>query len=80
MNWGVGLEYGYSLPVTRRLNIDFGLCVGYLSGEYQEYLPEDGCYVWQATKKRRWFGPTKANISLVWLIGCNNYNSKKGGR
>lgn len=80
MNWGVGLEYGYSLPVTRRLNIDFGFSVGYLSGEYQEYLPEDGCYVWQATKKRRWFGPTKANISLVWLIGCDNYNSKKGGR
>ena len=80
MNWGVGLEYGYSLPVARRLNIDFGLSVGYLSGEYREYLPEGDCYVWQATKKGRWFGPTEAHISLVWLIGCNNYNSKKGGR
>ena len=80
MNWGVGLEYGYSLPVARRLNIDFGVGVGYLSGEYREYLPADDCYVWQATKKRRWFGPTRAKISLVWLIGCDNYNKKKGGR
>ncbi len=79
MNWGIGLEYGYSLPVARRLNIDFSLGVGYLHGEYQEYLPEDDCYVWQATKKRRWFGPTQAKVSLVWLIGCDNYNRKKGG-
>ena len=80
MNWGIGLEYGYSLPLARRLNIDFSVGVGYQHGEYQEYLPEDDCYVWQATKKRRWFGPTQAKISLVWLIGCDNYNRKKGGR
>ncbi len=79
MNWGVGLEYGYSLPVAKHFNIDFTLGVGYLTGEYQEYLPVDGCYVWQATKQRRWFGPTKAEISLVWLIGCDNCNRKKGG-
>lgn len=79
MNWGVGLEYGYSLPVAKRFNIDFTLGVGYLTGEYQEYRPVDGCYVWQATKQRHWFGPTKAEISLVWLIGCDNYNRRKGG-
>ena len=79
MNWGVGLEYGYSLPVAKHFNIDFTLGVGYLTGEYQEYLPVDGCYVWQATKQRHWFGPTKAEISLVWLIGCDNCNRKKGG-
>ena len=79
MNWGVGLEYGYSLPVDKCFNIDFTLGVGYLTGEYQEYRPVDGCYVWQATKQRHWFGPTKAEISLVWLIGCDNYNRRKGG-
>ncbi|MCD8273384.1 MAG: DUF3575 domain-containing protein, partial [Alistipes sp.] len=26
-----------------------------------------------------WFGPTKAEISLVWLLGRGNYNEKKGG-
>lgn len=79
MHWGAGIEYGYSVPVARRLNIDFTLGVGYLGGEYYEYLPIDGCYVWQATKQRHWFGPTKAEISLVWLIGHKNRNGKKGG-
>ena len=40
----------------------------------------DNCYVWQATKERHWFGPTKAEISLVWLIGRGNFNKGKGGR
>lgn len=71
-----GVEYGYSLPVSRRLNIDFTLGLGYLGGEYREYIPIDKCYVWQATKYRHWYGPTKAEISLVWLIGRGNYNSK----
>lgn len=80
-DWGVGLSYGYSIPVRRRLNIDFTLGVGYFAGYYYEYKPIDNCYVWQATKKHKYFGPTKAEISLVWLIGCDNVNpGKKGGR
>ena len=80
MNYSAGLEYGYSLPVTRRLNLDFVIGVGYWGGTYYEYLPMDNHYVWQATKQRRWFGPTKAEVSLVWLLGNGNYNAKKGGR
>lgn len=79
MNYAVGVEYGYSLPVVRRINIDFTLGVGYWGGTYHEYVPEDNCYVWQCTKQRRWFGPTKAEVSLVWLIGNGNYNKRKGG-
>lgn len=79
MSWGAGVEYGYSLPIGRRLNLDFGIGIGYLGGEYWEYTPIDDHYVWQSTKQRHWFGPTKAEISLVWLIGRGNYNSKKGG-
>lgn len=78
-NYGVGLEYGYSLPIAKRFNLDFTLGAGYFGGEYQEYLPEDNCYVWQATKRRHWIGPTKAEISLVWLLGRGNYNKGKGG-
>ena len=78
-NLGGGIEYGYSLPVGHRLNIDFTLGLGYSGGTYYEYLPDDGHYVWQVTKKRNWWGPTKAEISLVWLIGRDNFNRKKGG-
>lgn len=68
-SWGVGAAYGYSLPVGKRLNIDFTIGVGYQQGEYMTYHPEDDCYVWDATHNRKWFGPTKAEISLVWFIG-----------
>ena len=78
-SYHAGIEYGYSLPVARRLNIDFGIGIGYLGGEYKEYKPIDDHYVWQATKQRHWFGPTKAEISLVWLIGRGNTNKGKGG-
>lgn len=75
------LSYGYSLPLRRRLNMDFTIGIGYLTGTYMEYIPIDACYVWQATKNRHWWGPTKAEISLVWLLGRENINQgKKGGR
>lgn len=75
----VGAEYGYSLPLAKRLNMDFGLGIGYAGGKYKTYEPEDGHYVYKETKKRRWFGPTKAEVSLVWLLGRGNVNTKKGG-
>ena len=80
MNYSVGLEYGYSLPVARRLNLDFVIGVGYWGGEYHKYAPIDGHYVWKETRRRHWFGLTEAEISLVWLLGRGNYNEKKGGR
>jgi len=80
--WGAGIEYGYSLPVARRINIDFSIGLGYTTGYYHTYKPVETHYVWQSTRHRNWFGPTKAEVSLVWLIGRDNYNSsktKKGG-
>lgn len=80
LSYGVGIEYGYSLPLGRRLNLDFGIGIGYLGGEYKKYDPIDGHYVWKEIKQRHWFGPTKAEVSLIWLIGRGNYNEKKGGK
>ena len=71
-----GIEYGYSLPVARRLNIDFTIGIGYLGGHYVKYHPEGKTYVWDSLNKLTWVGPTKAEISLVWLIGNDNYNRR----
>lgn len=79
MNYAFGFEYGYSLPIASRLNIDFSIGIGYWGGIYHEYLPIDDCYVWQKTSHRHWLGPTKAEVSLVWLLGRDNRNMKKGG-
>ena len=78
-NYMAGVEYGYSLPIARRLNIDFTLGIGYLWGKMIEYKPYGNEYVWQNTKRVNRIGPTKAEVSLVWLIGCDNYNRRKGG-
>lgn len=74
-----GIEYGYSLPVSKRLNIDFTIGIGYMGGKLVKYNPMDDCYVWESTSNYKWFGPTKAEVSLVWLIGRGNTNQKKGG-
>lgn len=77
-----GIEYGYSLPVTKRLNIDFSITAGYLGGKYIKYFPYEDYYVRDSEYKITYFGPTKAEISLVWLFGHGNVNlkkAKKGG-
>ncbi len=74
-----GIEYGYSLPVGSRLNIDFSIGLGYLGGKYIKYFPFDNDYYREKEYNLHYFGPTKAEISLVWLIGRGNRNHRKGG-
>lgn len=80
VTYAAGIKYGYSHPIANRLNLDFALGIGYLHSNYKTYVPRDGCYVYQETKKRKWLGPTQAEISLVWLLGKGNTNKKKGGK
>lgn len=72
-----GVEYGYSLPVARRLNIDFTLGVGYFGGKYIKYDPVNGKYFEDSEVRLNYFGPTKLEISLVWLFGHGNFNKSK---
>lgn len=74
-----GIEYGYSLPVSKRLNIDFSIGFGYLGGKYYKYEPFYNDYIETGEYNLSFFGPTKAEISLVWLIGRGNTNKRKGG-
>ncbi len=79
-NYAVGIVYKYSLPVARRLYIECSLGVGYLWGTYKKHRPIDECDVWLSTHRLHWLVPTRAGISLIWLIGkpaCNKYT--KGG-
>lgn len=78
-SYSCGLTYGYATPVGRRLNLEFSLGIGYLGGEYKKYTyygPHD-CYPWEGTFNRNYIGLTKADISLVWLIGSGVNSDKK---
>lgn len=74
-----GVEYGYSIPVGKRLNIDLSIGIGCITGNYIKYFPFDNDYYFDKEYHMLNFGPTKAEISLVWLIGRGNTNAKKGG-
>ena len=83
-SYSAGLTLGYSMPIARRFNLEFGLGVGYLGGEYKKYDVSDcadGVFPVLGSYKRNYFGLTKAGVSLVWLIGSKaNVNNRKGVR
>jgi hypothetical protein len=82
-NWSysAGISYGYSWAIKKRLNIEAEISAGYFGGIYHKYnrFDPDDCFPWMSTHRLNYFGPSKAKISLVWLIGSgsNNIKSKK---
>lgn len=72
--WGTGAMIGYMLPISRHFNIDFGLGLGYFGGRYKKCRYTDGHEVWTGTYFRRWWGPTRLEVSLSWLLGRGNVN------
>lgn len=67
--FSAGLTYGYAMPVSRHLNMEFSVSVGYARVPYQHYIPSED---WSLLIRDRnnagtlhYFGPTKAEISLV---------------
>lgn len=67
-HWGVGVEYGYTFRLTKQLDLDLSIGLGYLGGKYYTYEYVGGQYVWQATAHRNYFGPTRLGVTLYWNI------------
>ena len=79
--FSAGLTYGYSMPIAKRLNLEFSISAGYARIPYRHYTPTDDweILVRDPDKTGIWhyFGPTKLEISLsVPLLKCK----RKGGR
>ena len=74
-----GISYGYAMPIARRLNLEFCIGIGLLQTNYKHYRTINNYHtlLWQSNGNYTWFGPTKAKISLVWLLGRKT--TKKGG-
>ena len=73
-----GISYGYSTPIARNLNLEFSLGIGLLRTGYEHYHARDNyqTLLWQNNGRYTWIGPTKAKVSLVWML---NLKMKKGG-
>ena len=68
-SYAIVAEGGYSLRLNRHLNLDLNFGVGYLGGPYQTYRPSPVHNQWLSTRQRKYFGPLKAGVSLVWRLG-----------
>lgn len=67
-----GLTYGYMFPIGKKLSLDAGIGVGYLSTIYEEYIPIDTHYVYQQTSRLQYIGPLKVRLALTWHIGSKH--------
>lgn len=74
-----GMGYGYTTRITRNLRLEFNLGVGLLQTDYRHYHMRSNyqTLLWQNNGNYTWLGPTKAKISLVWLL---QRKMKKGGK
>lgn len=76
-----GAVIGYSLPLGDWWRIDCTLGLGAMYTEYTHYDLVENKYLMLHNKGTyTWYGPTKANFSLVWMMGQMWHNSKKGGK
>lgn len=65
---GGGVSYGYSLVLGKRWNLEFTAGIGLLYLNYDRYdCPKCGLKV-EADARKLFFGPTRAGISLSFLI------------
>ncbi len=83
--FSAGLTYGYAMPLSKRLNIEFSLSVGYASIPYWHYNPSDDYEILFRDRERtgrwHWIGPTRVGVSLVVpLLVKRSANSKKAYR
>ncbi len=65
--YGVGISYGYHWALTKHLNIEFTLGVGYGRMQYDKFMCVR-CSEKLEKDSRNYFGPTNAGLSLVYII------------
>lgn len=64
---GAGVSYGYHIPMSKRWSWEFTVGVGYLYMKYDQFRCHE-CDEFVAKKERHYFGPTKAGVSLIFMI------------
>ena len=73
---GLSLGYAHRIGRSRSLRMEYTLGVGYLRSNYEAYDRVRDTkygdikvvrYPWE-TRRLNWIGPTRARISLVWLL------------
>ncbi|MGL4851299.1 MAG: DUF3575 domain-containing protein [Phocaeicola sp.] len=82
---GASAGYSHSIDEKGHLRMEYALGVGYFQSDYNKYKahyhPHGEGGEWhpirEARKRHQWLGPTKAKVSLVWML---HYKTTKGGK
>lgn len=64
---GAGISYGYSWVIGKRWNIEATIGLGYIYSKYDQYECAT-CGKFKGSLDKHYFGPTKAGISLIYII------------
>ena len=65
--YGAGLSYGYQWLLGNRWSMEAVLGVGYARLDHSKY-PCATCGTIQKSEKKNYFGPTKAAVSIIYII------------
>lgn len=65
--YGGGVSYGYQFYLGKRWNLELNVGVGYARLNYDKYECNK-CGDKLGTESRNYFGPTKAAVSLIYII------------
>ncbi len=64
---GLGISYGYQWILGKRWNLEATVGVGYVYTNYDHYDCAT-CGKFRGNNDKHYFGPTKAGISLIYII------------
>ncbi len=85
--WHAGIGGGYAHTIGRSGNwrMEYMLGFGYMATDYREYVPKTSAdSEWHLMRRgsghRIWVGPTRAKVSLVWIINHGQRKKEGGGR
>lgn len=65
--WGAGLSYGYQWVLSPRWGLEAEVGMGYVQASYDRYRCEH-CGEKTASGQKSYLGPTKAALSIVYLL------------
>ena len=79
---GLSGGYAHAIHKSGNLRLEYSLGLGYLRSPYHDYVPyRDSQGNWQTLCQQEgvytWIGPTRAKVSLVWVLNKNVTIKKK---
>lgn len=65
--YGAGIAYGYHFPLNGKWSMELTVGVGYIYLDYNKFSCQE-CLEFQGSYKRNYWGPTKAGVSLIYML------------